>query len=140
MEYYGKERKVYRGIWAAAIAMFAFPAAIYGLLYWAISVKTSYTPQEITYMCLGFAGLVGFLYCFTLILTGTISDLFENLVKRIRETFEFYGPFSKDGMSYYWYSFFHDGGPVLWGFFIFMFGYAGVSAFGFISYFLNLYS
>lgn len=140
MEHYGKEKKLYKGIWIAFIALLAFPAAIFGLLYWAIEVNTLYSPLEITYTCLAFAGLVGLLFCITLILTGLIDDLFEGMKKRIRETYEFYGLFSKDSWSYYWYSFVHDGGPIMWGFFTVMLAYAGISIFGFINYFLTFFS
>ena len=108
---------------------------IYGLLYWAITSKTSLPHDEVVYMCLGFAGLVGFLYSIICILVGLIADLFEAMITRIKETLQFYGPFSKDGFKYYWYNFFHDGGPIMWGFFLFMLANAATSVFGFVKFF-----
>ena len=135
MEFYGKEKRIYNGIWIAFIALAAFPAIIFWLLHWAISYRTSSTPEQALFMSLGFAGLIGLLFSMICVFSGLLSDLFEDMIKRIRETIEFYGFFSKDGFSYYWHSFIHDGGPVMWGFIIFTLAYAGVSAFGFIKYF-----
>ena len=135
MEFQGKEKRPYHGIWIAFIAMIAFPAVIFGVLYWAVSNKTSYSHDEIFYMLLGFVGAIGVFFCVILILTGMIGDLFEAMIKRIRETHDYYGLLSKEGFSYYWYNFFHDGGPIMWLFFLVMIGYAVTSVLGFIKYF-----
>ena len=138
MEYYGKEKRPYRGIWIAFINMIIFPIMIYGLFYWAMTSKTTLPHDEIVYMCLGFAGLVGLIYSIICILVGMIGDLFEAMITRIRETIQFYGFFTKRGCKYYWYNFIHDGGSIMWGFFLFMFANIGVSAFGFVNYFILL--
>lgn len=135
MEYYGKNKKPYRGIWIAFIAMLAVPVAFFALFYFAIMTKVTVNNQYAFYISLSFSALVGFVFGVICILTGLISDLFAAMVARIKETLTYFGLFSKDGLKYYFNEFIHDGGPIMWGFLLLMGIFAVVSIIGFANFF-----
>ena len=135
MEYYGKNKKPYRGIWIAFVTMFLVPVAFFALFYFAIMSKITVNNQYAFYISLSFSGLVGFIYGVICILSGLISDLFSAMVTRVRETLTYFGLFSKDGFKYYIHEFINDGGPIMWGFLLLMGSFAVISIIGFANFF-----
>ena len=124
MEHQGKEKNVYKGIWIAFIVLLMVPAVFF-LLFFSV-IKSNYEGQKLEnliYASLTFSCAVGFLFCLVLIFTGFIKDLFVALIDRIKETFEYFTPFSKDATKWYFYKFWKDGGIIMWLFLLTMVAY-----------------
>lgn len=134
MEHYGKEKKVYSGIWIPFILIIAVPTVNYFLFFWAISQFSKLDNTLVMYTSIAFAGLTGVLFFIGCLISGFVHDLFEAMIYRIKDTIEFFGWFSIDGIKYYFREFIHDGGPILWMFFILMLGIIAVTIFGFVKF------
>ena len=137
MEYYGKEKNYYHGMWIGFLIMILFPATMFGAFFLIFNAIDKYSVNQAIYMSFGFAGLVGFVFAIICIFAGFLRDLLSALFNRIRDTIEYFGFFSKDGIKFYFREFIIGGGPILWTFFILMFAYLGVSIYGFISFFID---
>ena len=135
MEHYGKEKKIYKGIWISFVAMLVVPVALFLLFYFAIMGKITANNNYAFYISLAFSGLLGFMFGLVCILSGLIHDYFVAMINRIRDTIEFYGFFSKRGLSYYFTEFVHGGGPIMWGFLLLMSLFAVISVIGFANFF-----
>ena len=137
MEYYGKNKNYYRGIWIGFLIMLLFPASLFALFFVIFNSLERYSLAQIIYMCFAFSGLAGFGFAILCILSDFLRDLLSAMVDRIRDTAEFYGFFSKDGIKYYFHEFIIGAGPILWTFILLMFTYIGLSIYGFISFFID---
>ena len=138
MEFIGKEKRIYHGIWIAFVAFVVFPLAFFFLLRFAINHYNNYSEDLLNSLALGFAALVGFLFGMICLVCGLIQDMFSAFLKRIRERFEYFDFISKEGNSWYFHEFIHDGGIIMWLFLLILVIYALLSLAGF-SYFFTWY-
>ena len=135
MEYYGKEKRWYHGVWIGFVAAIAFPAILFAVFYVVSSIYETINRFYAFYIALAFSGLAGFIFAITCIMTGFTHDLFVSMIDRIRDTREFYGFFTKDGLKYYLHEFVYCGGPILWLFLLITASFAVCSIIGFANFF-----
>lgn len=137
MEENGKHVNLYRGIWWAFIGMFTLPGACFGVFF-AVIDAFFHHPLYITCdISLAFAGLVGVLFVIICLLAGLADGLFSGIGDRIAETREMFGGvFNKYGFKWYWQRFVDDGGIIFWTAILILLLYAGLSAYGFINFFI----
>ena len=135
MEYDGKEKKVYKGIWIPFLCMIFVPAICFALFYGVFTRFTSHPQDIVIKMSLGFSGTIGFLFCMICLVCGFIGDLFTAFINRIKDTVEFFKPFSKEAFHWYFYQFKRDGGIIMWLFFLFLIAFAIIGVYGFVSFF-----
>ncbi len=134
MEYEGKEKRVYHGIWIPFILIVLVPTGCFFLFYWAIGHFSKLPQDALIKMCLGFAGLEGFLFGMICLISGFIHDLFLAMINRIKDTFEYFTPFSKDAFKWYFYQFKQDGGIIIWVFLLLIIAFLIISIYGFTSF------
>lgn len=137
MEYYGKNKKVYKGAPFAFIFMIVVPVVFYFLFYFVL-IKANTTPSLAIYVSLALAGLIGVLFDLICIITGLISDLFTGFIHRIKSTFSLFKPFEKGAASYYFNQFIEDGGPLLWAFLLILALTIAVTIYGGVNYLSNI--
>ena len=138
MEYEGKEKKVYHGIWIPFIILILVPIGLFFLFYWAVCYFSKLPQDSLIKMCLGFAGLEGFLFGLICLISGFIHDLFIAMIDRIKDTIEYFPLFSKEAFKWYFYQFKKDGGIIIWIFLLLLTIFAAISIYGFAS-FMNWY-
>ena len=133
MEYQGKEKKPYRGIYIAFIVMIAVPIGLYFFFYAILNIKNN-TPEMARYMSLTFAGAASILFDLLCAGYGFIGGMLIDLFKRIKNTLSLFKPFEKGSCSFYFNQFIHDGGPILWLFFIVFGATIGMMTYGLVNY------
>lgn len=135
MEYYGKEKRLYHGIWAPLILIIVIPVALF-FFFKAVFLRfASYDIYPLNNMSLGFAGLVTSLFGISCLLSGIFYDLFKAMINRIKETLEFFDFGSKEAFSWYFYEFVREGGIILWTFILFTIANIVMTIIGFFNYF-----
>ena len=135
MEYYGKKKRVYRGIGIAFAALIGLPLALFVLFYWAIALHNSYPQEVIIYISMAFAGMAGFIFGITCLIAGFVHDIFIAMIDRIKDVCEFFDFGSKEAFAWYFNEFIHDGGIILWLFLLIMGGLLASSILGFSNFF-----
>ena len=140
MEHLGKEKKPYHGIWIPFILMLILPAGVFCLLYFVITRYQSGSTAYAFSISLALSFLVGFLFAISCLIAGFLHDQFVALAVRIKDTHDYYGLLTKEGIKYYFGEFIHDGGPIVWIFFIITIALAVVSAIDFVQFFQQYYS
>ena len=130
MEYYGKEKNVYQGIWIAFVVMFIAPVVSFFIVYNSMMRFNNCPEEVIIKISIGTAGIVGVAFCFICLFHDFAHDLFGAFINRIKDSIYYFPPFSKDGIKWYFYQFIHDGGPIMWVFLLIMAFYAFLAVFG----------
>ena len=139
MEFDGKEKKIYHGIWIPFVLILLVPVGIFFLCFGGLSHFTQhYSDDLLLYTCLSIAFFCGFLFGLICLLSGFIHEQFLLLIDRIRDTFDYFKPFSKDAIKWYFYNFKKDGGIIIWIFLLILVGFAVAFAICFTTY-LHLY-
>ena len=139
MEYMAKEKRIYNGIWIAFVVILLMPVACFFICYTQIGRYFNYPQDMLIKLCLGIAGLEGVFFCFLCTFHGFVHDIVLAWFRRVKETIQYFPPFSKDAFSWYFYNFLHDGGPIFWIFVAILIAYALTSAYGFSTFFTWYY-
>lgn len=135
MEFEGKEKRVYHGIWIPFLLIILVPTICYIGFYLCFSRFTDHSQDIVIKMSLGFSGLIGVLFCLICLISGFIHDLFVAMINRIRDVFEYFKPFSKEANRWYFEQFKQDGGIIIWIFFLLLFSFLAISIYGFTAFF-----
>lgn len=135
MEYEGKEKRIYHGIWIPFLLIIVFPTVCYFIFYAVFTHFTNHPHDIVIKMSLGFAGIIGTLFCLSCLLCGFLTDLLKAFGRRIKETISYFKPFSKQAFSWYFEQFKHDGGILIWLFFLILIAFIIIGIYGFVSFF-----
>ncbi len=112
MEYYGKNKKIYNGVWFPFITILVFPVIVFFLFKYVFTWTGR--ESEADKLAFAFASLCAVFFDLSCMAHGFIHDCFIGFVRRIKETLEYFKPFSKGSWSYYFHMFIEDGGPIMW--------------------------
>ena len=136
MEYEGKKKSLYRGIWIPFVLMVAVPTILYFVFYFAIGTFSTLPHHIVVDVALGFAALVGTLFMISCWIAGFLSGFFSAWFKRIYMLFTNIKIFKGKAIRWYFEDFVRTGGIILWLFFLFLILNILLSLFGFISFFV----
>ena len=135
MEYYGKNKKVYKGIWISFLFLILVPFSVFFLFRYVFVRFYSY-PEDITNsLSIGFAGTIGFLFSAFCLVNGFIQEMFLGLIQRIKDTISYFGFGGKGALSWYFSEFIRTGGPLMWLFFLIWAANIVVAVIGFSNFF-----
>ena len=136
MEFTGKEKKVYKGIWIPFLIIVIVPFAFYFFFHYILSkFEVPYPEHVMFYMSIGFAGVVGSAFGFSCLFSGFVHDIFLAMINRIKDTLEFFDFGSKEAFKWYFSEFINDGGIILWIFLLELAANVFIMLFGFINFY-----
>lgn len=117
MEYEGKEKSPYHGVWIVCAVMIIVPFVFFGVLYWAMSANSSETPYACLYTSLSIGFALGSLTHLSFVIVGLFRGTFAVVINRWVEFFANAKISVKGAFRWYWQSVKHDG-IVFWLYFV----------------------
>lgn len=133
MEYQGKEKSTYYGVWQSCLLLIIVPIAMYFFFNWVFK-SFGMPAEERKYCALAFGFLIGSLFSLSCALAGLFKGTFTVIKNRISEFFGNLSISFKFACRYYWENI-KEYGVVFWIFFIIIGATIGTCVYSFIKYF-----
>ena len=133
MEYEGKNKSPYYGVWQSALLMIAAPVAMYFFFKIPFVTYSKMSKEEIHYCSLAFGCGVAFLFQFSCVIAGLFKGTLKVVINRLKEFFGNLSISVKFAYKYYFENI-KEEGVVFWIFFVIITTTLGVTLFGIFSY------
>ncbi len=137
MEYQGKEKGPYYGVWQTSLLLISIPIIFYFILYYFIA-KFQGSSELAKYTAMGFGFGIGSLFNISCAIAGLFKGTFKVVKKRIRDLFSNFRVSIKFAFKYYWEDIKSEG-IVFWIYFFMILTFIILAIAAFNSFF-NLYN
>ena len=133
MEYEGKNKSPYYGVWQSALLMIVAPVAMYFFFKIPFVTYSKMSKEEIHCCSLAFGCGVAFLFQFSCVQAGLFKGTLKVVINRLKEFFGNLSISVKFAYKYYFENI-KEEGVVFWIFFVIITTTLGVTLFGIFSY------
>lgn len=138
MEYQGKNKSPYYGIWQSSLLLIAVPIIMF-FFFKSVLKNNIADSQQLNYASLFFSGAVASLFQLSCVVAGLFKGTFKVVIERMKELFGNLTISFKFAMKHYWENIKAEG-IVFWIFFVIMVTTILVMIYGGINYFSFLVS
>ena len=133
MEYDGKNKSPYYGVWQSVLLLTFAPFIMFIFFKWVLHTYSKMTPDQILYSLLAFGSGVAFIFQFSCVIAGLFKGTLKVVIARLKEFFGNLSISVKFAYKYYFENI-KEEGVVFWIFFVIITTTLGVTLFGIFSY------
>ena len=133
MEYQGKEKSPYYGVWQSAVILTIVPIAVTLFFYWVIGKYSNMNDQQVLYSSIAFGCGVAFLFQLMCIIAGLFKGTLKVVINRLKEFVSNLSISAKFAFTYYFENIKSEG-IVFWIFFVIIGTTLFMTLFGVFSY------
>lgn len=137
MEYTGKNKSPYYGVWQTCLLLIIVPIALFAGIYFIFEKYQNYSKIINCYGAMGIGFGVGSLFHISCIIAGLFKGLFSIVINRIAEFFSNLSISFKFAFKLYIEDL-KTNGMVFWIYFVIVLLFIAFSIYGFIMYFSNI--
>ena len=133
MEYDGKNKSPYYGVWQSALLLTFAPFIMFIFFKWIIHSYSRMTPDQILYSSLAFGSGVAFIFQFSCVIAGLFKGTLKVVISRLKEFFGNLSISAKFAFKYYFENIKQEG-IVFWIYFDIIVATLGLTIFSIFKY------